>query len=277
MFGGLFQNVSDMKATFDPAVHKNLDVTTDKNKADLQRDAPSQNEKVIPIQSSASKNEKEEEEANEQMTEKPSIDLFKSIFASDEESDGDDEDGESEANKTSKTIPIDNSKEEQNKIEPKQSLSKPRGIFSGVNFSDLNQNFNPCLKSPTPNVQSAGAEPNGDDDECDDYYGPVLPPTPALQSYPATRSDAKDTLHCSNDKNSRGEKHQHKKKKRKDKRKKEKKKKSSKKSDHHSSRKRKRHHSSSSSSSSSSPERDTSAHHIEDKLLDLLKRVRHGH
>lgn len=145
-------------------------------------------------------NEKEEEEP----VERPPIDLFKSIFASDEE----DEDEEAEnspppprqLSPQPNTAPAKDDLPETEEKRPK-TLFKSAGIFSGLDFEQLHQ-FNPQVgtttkpKPPTSdhNDASKDKEKSIDDDDDDEVYGPALPPASSLQpsmSSPAARHDRK--------------------------------------------------------------------------------------
>ncbi|KAH7645373.1 G patch domain-containing protein 1 [Dermatophagoides farinae] len=191
---------------------------------------------------------------------RPPIDLFKSIFASDEEE-------EEEENPT-------DSIENDNSISKQQSSG---GIFAGIDFDQLNQNFDPRLDSTKSNVSiDKNDKQNVDEDDDDECYGPALPPV--LLSNPESTSMASSSIHMiNNDKHSK-----HKKIKKSKKMKKSKKKKSSSStSKHYYHRKRKRHRSRSSSSSSDSNNDDNNYNesnidqNVEDKLIDFIKKIKH--
>ncbi len=130
-----------------------------------------------------------EDEENVETT-RPPMDLFKAIFASDEE-ESDDEISNKEEN-----IVMNSESEklvENNTTNTSQmSGAKATGIFANIDFDQLNRNFTPILKSnDTQKVETNDSEEvktineiNENTDKTnqndDDFYGPALPP---LSSY----------------------------------------------------------------------------------------------
>ncbi|KAH9391183.1 G patch domain-containing protein 1 [Tyrophagus putrescentiae] len=199
LFAGLFGNMEGL-ASFSPAV-----VTAD-SAAEAAKNKPSSMPPPLPppksTQSKSTVIEVESDDENEEETEKqprPPIDLFKSIFASDEEDDSDEEKEREEASakpkadsaaKSAAATEKDSSNAETSEAASSNGVERRRlggggggsGIFAGVDFAQLSQNFNPCLfnpclkpQAPEPNTSLPTAAASELDDDC---YGPALPPPP---------------------------------------------------------------------------------------------------
>lgn len=182
LFAGLFGNLEGL-SQFSPAVTPNA-----VGKASPMpppppppppKSAVSNDSKVFVIEDS--------DDDDEEVVEKPPrppVDLFKSIFASDEEDDSDEDEGAKEVSSAKKVYSVPNatsssaeanSSSAENGVEKKTMRLGGSGIFAGVDFAQLNQNFNPCLKPEEPSLKPAItlAEVYELDDDC---YGPALPP-----------------------------------------------------------------------------------------------------
>lgn len=290
MFSGLFQNLTDLN-TFNPNEEES---TINKNESTfhLKNDAVSTRNESSSSTNIEKDDDVNEDEDDEVPTERPPIDLFKSIFASDEESGDEDNDPEpdkSESNLKPELNSLSNVMKDDNGKGNFAKLSNSKGIFSGIDFQQLNQNFNPCLNDASQQKSvsiDANSNDNNDDmDDDDDVYGPALPPLQsAIVSHSNTINDSKPTHSKTTDRHHRHEPKKHKDKKiYKDKRKKKKKKDSNKKSDKHSRGSKRRRHSSSSCSSTRSIDGNgpsTSSNGtqgLEDELIRLIEKVRHGH
>ena len=272
LFTNLFQdlnNLNDFNSNISDSA-KNQNVPEKKPKAQIDFKEPPP--KIIDID-----DDEDEDDDNEEINEgskRPPMDLFKSIFASDDESEEENEEKESE-NLTNQSDLNQNQEENENSAsKSKSSLLKSDGIFSGIDFDDLNQNFNPCFmadggdKSKTENRSATIVEEivQSNDDDDDECYGPALPPGPPV-SHANTSEQFKNLIEKSL-------KHKKSKKKKKKTKKSTKK---SKKKDHK--KRRKRGHSESSNSTSSSDD-DLGAstdnrQQIEMQLLDSIKKARH--
>ncbi len=118
-------------------------------------------------------------------TTRPPMDLFKAIFASDEEESDD------EINNKEENIVMNSESEKlvENTTNTSQmSGTKATGIFANIDFDQLNRNFTPVLKSnDTQKVETNDSqkvetisEINENTDKTnqndDDFYGPALPP-----------------------------------------------------------------------------------------------------
>ena len=199
LFAGLFGNMEGL-ASFSPAVTADSAAEAAKNKPSSMPPPP-----PAPPKSTQSKStviEVESDDENEEETEKqprPPIDLFKSIFASDEEDDSDEEKEREEASakpkadsaaKSAAATEKDSSNAETSETASSNGVERRRlggggggsGIFAGVDFAQLSQNFNPCLfnpclkpQAPEPNTSLPTAAASELDDDC---YGPALPPPP---------------------------------------------------------------------------------------------------
>ena len=172
-------------------------------------------------------NEEDVEESDS--TTRPPMDLFKAIFASDEESDGED----IETNKSNnENIPNFNEESEQTKSNDLNAM-KTTGIFANIDFDQLNRNFTPILK-PNETICTTDAknicesiaeksisklnesleESKVDSQANDDLlYGPSLPPDSSLYALNSF-VDSKETKNKSlkrKKKEKKDKKHRHKK------------------------------------------------------------------
>ncbi|KAH9422778.1 G patch domain-containing protein 1 [Dermatophagoides pteronyssinus] len=217
-----------------------------------------------PVLEEITENESEQQsQLIEQEKSRPPIDLFKSIFASDEE-----EDDELENENPNESI----SKNQNDNLISKQSV----GIFAGIDFDQLNQDFDPRLNSTSDDTkdQDLKSVDEADDDDDEECYGPALPPE---LSNPESIKLATPSTHTIND----NKPLRHKKVKKSKKSKKSKTKKSS--SKHHYHRKKKRQRTSSSSSDGSNNDDDNDNdwqeseidRSVKDKLIDFIKKVKH--
>lgn len=192
-------------------------------------------------------------EENDQSPKKPrpSINLFKSIFASDDE---DEEEEKTESNLT-ETVKDKTNDNRRNNI----------GIFSGIDF-DLLENFNPRMnaeKNANDKNENGKHDDNNDnnEDDDDDCYGPVLPAT--IQPI--------DPIFYLNNLNRSPKRTKNRKEK---KLKKKKSSKSKNKSKHKvSSSKRKRSNSSTSSTSNYS-DNNIDDNSVEDKIFEMIKKIK---
>lgn len=310
MFAGLFGNLSDL-SSFSPSVSGTV------IKSNVSRlpaiETLQTNLSTLPTAANATMSQKQtqvefEELEEENTVERPPIDLFKSIFASDEE-DTEEEDeekkndtlrsGAAEKSNTTMNMPLTDVRQVNRDSDNWQDNSQTAnsnsvGIFAGVDFSDLNQNFNPCLKAKSS--EKAEEKLTNEIEIDDDCYGPALPPslnssstTPSSDlknNIPSNQHHKSSTLTVRVKDSEHERKRRHKdKKKRKEKHKKKKSKKKSSDVSKKSCSDRKRKHASSTDDSSieSSGEADNSIPggregiaNIEKELLQLIKRARHG-
>lgn len=214
LFTSLFQDLDQMNR-FTPSVSKETQLNQTISPKTI---SPPAKVEVIDV---------DQESDEESKPERPPMDLFKSIFASDDE----EEEEEEEAKVVEKTLDVSKTEESNN------SLLKSEGIFSGIDFDDLNQNFNPCFVKKNETVSNDTEVEEIIEDDDDDCYGPALPPGP-LSQVSKTKPD------------------QSKKSKRKEKKSKKKRKEKKKQKREH----RKRKHS----------------EKIEQKLIDLIKKARYN-
>ena len=150
-------------------------------------------------------NERDDDKENEE-TNRPPMDLFKAIFASDEESDGDDIEEDKNKNKNTPQSNVWRSEKDQNDnvgvVDDSDSNNgvntlnnenalKKAGVFANIDFDQLNRDFNPVLKtnesqdSVMKETQSEKrlqqiSENSKQEEPSDDYYGPALPPDLSL-------------------------------------------------------------------------------------------------
>ncbi|UXI22985.1 ATP-dependent RNA helicase DDX49 [Sarcoptes scabiei] len=130
-------------------------------------------------------------EANESIDEqesnsKPSMDLFRSIFASDEEDDDDDNDTNDQKKDDDDEEEKGNSLEKDHQARNYQKSSG--GIFSGIDFDHLENNFNPHLLDQNDDKDNDCDTKVDEDDDC---YGPVLPPPSSYNDLDLSQSSSK--------------------------------------------------------------------------------------
>lgn len=222
LFAGLFGNMEGL-ASFSPAV-----VTAD-SAAEGAKNKPSSMPPPLPppksTQSKSTVIEVESDDEEKEETEKqprPPIDLFKSIFASDEEDDSDEEKEEASAKPKADSAAKSAAATEKYSSTAEASeaasngVEKRRlggggggsGIFAGVDFAQLSQNFNPCLfnpclkpQAPEPNTSLPTAAASELDDDC---YGPALPPPPPPPSSSTSSKPTTVNSHLNINHNSAG-------------------------------------------------------------------------
>jgi len=167
-----------------------VDSVSDTN-VDIQTDSHVNDGHISDTKVNISDNISNKEEEDNDETTRPPMDLFKAIFASDEEESEDESknnDNEDDNNNNNNSIDnksIDNSNTD--KIVNQINTTKASGIFANIDFDQLNRNFTPILKSnDIPDPQSSQTNQSLTDHNVepinDDFYGPALPPTLSLQT-----------------------------------------------------------------------------------------------
>lgn len=201
-------------------------------------------------QNTREENEQQKPEEEEDEENRPPMDLFKAIFASDEE-DVDDNNDVSDNEEDEEITQMNNEDDKQmNDKQEKQNTSHGLKIFANINFNRI---VGPTAK-PDDKKDFQSKSKQNEDDNC---YGPALPPQASQPPQAPQPSLAPQTLKASQISEVQ-ESHRAKKKKKKDKKKKHKK---------HS--KHKKHHSSSISSSEDDANED-----VDMKLIQFLKNKR---
>lgn len=174
------------------------------NANEVISDANVSSDKIIEQKNENSKNigpEKFNEKDNkENESNRPPMDLFKAIFASDEESDGENSEDEQRTN-VSKSEATDDSRHnsnndlesnvDSNAVKNSENCVKKSGVFANIDFDQLNRDFNPIIESKeshdSTNDKNSSEKnvPKTKDvitteEPSADYYGPALPPDLSL-------------------------------------------------------------------------------------------------
>lgn len=263
LFTNIFENINTNQFTKDSLVS----IETDNNEVDNSK-MEQLNRPKAELQSNINDKmiETKEIKENDQINEKPkpSIDLFKSIFSSDDE-DEDEEEKKMDHEELNLTKSVSNDNQTKNE-------KKSTGIFSGIDFDLLEDSFDPRMDTDkNVNIKSEQNDNNivndngDDDDDDDDCYGPALP---------ATIPTIDPIIYLKNEINKSPKRSKHKK------GKKLKRKKSTKtkyKSKHGKVSKRKRSSSNSSTSGSNSSidnDNNVDDNSVEDKIFEMIKKMK---